>query len=219
MKTVVCYGDSNTWGYMPKVIQPALDSMNRYPWGVRWTSVLQELLGSEYRVEENGLNGRTSFFECPFGPHRNGLAELDAYMLSKMPVDLVVIMLGTNDTKDVFSPDSYVSARGIGRIVQLLQKSDYGLDGKGPEMLICTPIRMLDCMKSGWLAGEFGKGALAVDAGLAVEYEKLAKAAGVHFIDIGAHVTADPADGIHMNEAGHRKVAELLNEKIRSILG
>ena len=97
MKTIVCYGDSNTWGYMPKRERPQETTLNRFPWGVRWTSLLQEQLGAAYRVVEEGLNGRTTMFDDPLDICRNGLESIDCCMLSKHPVDLVILMLGTND--------------------------------------------------------------------------------------------------------------------------
>ena len=77
MKTILCYGDSNTWGYMPKTEGPEITADNRYPWGVRWTSRLQMALGHDYRVAENGVNGRTTMFDCPMAEYRNGLKDID----------------------------------------------------------------------------------------------------------------------------------------------
>ena len=82
MKTIVCYGDSNTWGYMPKREHPEITANNRFPWGVRWTSLLQMKLGADYRVVEEGLNGRTTMFDDPLDVCRNGLESIDYSMLT-----------------------------------------------------------------------------------------------------------------------------------------
>ena len=97
MKTIVCYGDSNTWGYMPKTESPAITANNRYPWGVRWTSLLQMKLGADYRVAEAGLNGRTTVYPHYCKPWQTGIGSLEAVLYSQKPLDLIVMMLGTND--------------------------------------------------------------------------------------------------------------------------
>lgn len=218
MKTIVCYGDSNTWGFMPKWKGPEIVAENRYPWGVRWTSLLQIRLGGEYRVAEAGLNGRTTMFDCPMDDHRNGLAEIDTCMLEQMPVDLAVLMLGTNDVKEAFGVSPYVIAHGARRIVERIRSGGYGPGGASPEILLMAPIRLHPEMESRWLGEEFGPGALDRDAQLGAQLERTARDLGVHFLNAGAYVTADPADGIHMNEAGHALLAEKVYEKLLEIL-
>lgn len=218
MKTIVCYGDSNTWGFMPKYAAPEITAENRYPWGVRWTSLLQMKLGDGYRVAEAGLNGRTTMFDCPMDDHRNGLASVDAVMLQQMPVDLVILMLGTNDTKSFFGMTPYVTARGAFRLIERIRGGGYGPGGRSPEILLVAPIRMHPDMEKGWLGEEFGPGALERDAQLARYLENTARDCGAHFLNAGAFVTADPADGIHMNEAGHALLAEKMLEKTLEIL-
>ena len=95
MRTVLCYGDSNTWGYDPA-------TRTRYPPHVRWTGVLATRLGAEYRVVEEGLNGRTTRWDDPIEPGRNGLTYLRPCIESHQPLDVIIIMLGTNDLKRRF---------------------------------------------------------------------------------------------------------------------
>lgn len=217
MKTIVCFGDSNTWGFMPKTEAPAITADNRYPWGVRWTSLLQMKLGNDYRVAEAGLNGRTTIFNCPLGDHRNGLAAIDTTMLCQMPVDLVTIMLGTNDVKAHFGVSPMVIARGALRLIENIRAGGYGPHGACPEILLMAPIRLHPDMEKGWLGEEF-HGGLEKDAQLGAYLEKTAKDAGVHFLNAAEFITAHPADGIHMDEAGHAIMAEKVYEKIIEIL-
>lgn len=217
MKTIVCFGDSNTWGFMPKSEGPAITADNRYPWGVRWTSLLQMKLGNDYRVAEAGLNGRTTIFDCPLGDHRNGLAAIDTTMLCQMPVDLVTIMLGTNDVKAHFGVSPMVIARGALRLIENIRAGGYGPHGACPEILLMAPIRLHPDMEKGWLGEEFC-GGLEKDAQLGAYLEKAAKDAGVHFFNAGEFITAHPADGIHMDETGHAIMAEKVYEKIIEIL-
>ena len=218
MKTIVCYGDSNTWGFMPKYDEPKIIAENRYPWGVRWTSLLQMKLGDDYHVAEAGLNGRTTMFDCRMDEHRNGLSDVDVCMLQQFPVDLVILMLGTNDVKDFFCATPYMIAHGAARLIERIRGGGYGPGGSSPEILLAAPIRLHPDMEKRWLGEEFGPGVLAKDAQLGLYLEQTARKCGVHFLNAGAFVTADPADGIHMNEAGHALLAEKMAEKVLEIL-
>ena len=219
MKTIVCYGDSNTWGYMPKREHPETTANHRFPWGVRWTSLLQMKLGADYRVVEEGLNGRTTMFDDPLDVCRNGLEGIDYSMLTNCPVDLVILMLGTNDVKEFFGMPPYVIAKGCGRLIDRIQAGGYGPNGAAPQILLVAPLKLPDTLPGIWLGDEFGPGAIARNDQLPAYYEKIAAEKGVHFLNAAASVTADPADSIHMNEAGHAATAELMYQQVRRILG
>lgn len=114
-KRIVCYGDSNTWGY-----DAVTDG--RFPEEVRWTGKLQELLGEEYCIIEEGLCGRTTVFEDPLNEGLNGLTYLYPCLMSHGPLDLLVIMLGTNDSKERFSATPKNIADGMKRLVKKQKK-------------------------------------------------------------------------------------------------
>jgi len=220
MKTILCYGDSNTWGFMPGPKSPEITANNRYPWGVRWTSRLQIALGhEEYHVAECGVNGRTTMFDCPMAEYRNGLKDIDVCIQAQHPVDLVIIMLGTNDTKFFFNMSGYMIAKGAERIIERIRQGGYGPDGKCPEILLMSPIRIHPNMMNEWLKEEFAEYSLKVDAELGKFLGAKAKELGVHFMDAGEFITADPGDGIHMNAEGHALLAEKLTAKVKEILG
>ena len=218
MKTIVCYGDSNTWGYMPKLKRPECTARNRFPWGVRWTSLLQKTLGNEYHVVEAGVNGRTTAFEMPFEVARSGLRHIDACMLESFPVDLVIVMLGTNDIKECYNLPVYAIKLGAERLIQTIQAGSYGVDGGMPEILLVSPVRINPSYMNTWVSDEFGPDAIEKDRKLADSLKQAAEETNVHFMNAGEFITADEADGIHMNEAGHAHMAELMLEKIREIL-
>ena len=219
MKTIVCYGDSNTWGYMPKRERPEISANNRFPWGVRWTSLLQMKLGADYRVEEEGLNGRTTMFDDPLDVCRNGLEGIDYSMLTNCPVDLVILMLGTNDVKEFFGMPPYVVARGCARLIERIQAGGYGPGGGTSEILLCAPLKLPDTLPGSWLGDEFGPGAIQRNDALPAFYEKVAAEKGVHFLNAAEFVTADPADSIHMNEQGHAETAARMCAAVKEILG
>ena len=115
MKTILCYGDSNTYGLKS-------DLVSRYPRNVRWTGILQEKLGSEYYVIEEGLGGRTTVWDDPVEDYKNGKKYLLPCLDSHKPLDLVIIMLGTNDLKSRFSVTPFDIGASMENLVKTIIK-------------------------------------------------------------------------------------------------
>ena len=107
MKNILCFGDSNTWGCVPGVF-------SRFPLDKRWTGLLAKALGEEYHVIEDGVKGRTVAVDDPHVPFRNGLSSLGYSLLRASPIDLMIVMLGTNDIKSFFPFTPYVVSNGVG---------------------------------------------------------------------------------------------------------
>ena len=218
MKTILCYGDSNTWGFMPFHEKPPVKANNRFPRDVRWTGLLQKELGEDYLVIEEGLNGRTTMFDCFMEERRNGLKEIDLCLLTHLPIDLVVLMLGTNDTKQAFAKSPYLIAQGMRRLAERVKSGGYGPNSAAPEVLMVAPARLNEGIFTSWLSDEFDADSLARDRALAQEYARAAADCGAHFLDAGAQISADNADGVHMNGEGHKAMAALICGKVREIL-
>jgi lysophospholipase L1-like esterase len=104
--TVLCFGDSNTNG-----ISGDDENYVRLPAAVRWTGRLQRLLGDGYYVIEEGLNGRTTDLDYANRPGCNGRTYFGPCLQSHHPLDVVVIMLGTNDLKAEFNRSPRPSRR------------------------------------------------------------------------------------------------------------
>ncbi len=140
MREILVFGDSNTWGYNPH-------TKARYPEEHRWPCVLQRELGEEYHIIAEGLNGRTTVWDDPLegGAIKNGSRYLPACLQSHMPLDLVIIMLGTNDLKHRFSLTAFDIANGAGVLVELVRASGCGRGegelgvGKAPPVLLIAP--------------------------------------------------------------------------------
>ncbi len=210
MKAILCYGDSNTWGYIP-----ASDE-ERYPRSVRWTGLLQESLGPDWHVIEEGLNGRTTCFDDPTWPGRNGYATLFPILESHFPLDLVVIMLGSNDAKHIFPGKPYACGRALELYVKQIRGHGYG-PGKGdPEILVISPTLVKPCVVSDSFDPMTSA---AFTKQLADVYRRYALALKVHFMDAAAVVEADDADGLHLNPDGHAVFARALQKEILRILG
>jgi lysophospholipase L1-like esterase len=217
MKTIVCYGDSNTWGAKPLKVPYEFMGDLRFARDVRWTGRLQELLGRDYHIEEEGLNGRTTVFDDPLYPARNGLHYIDCCLSTKTPVDILVIMLGTNDVKGRFAVSPYCSAVGMGLIIAAAKGKQYGIGGKDPAILIIAPPCLKDNIGETWLYGELDLEAVEKSKGLAKEYRKIAEQTGSYFLDAAEFVQTSELDATHMDEANHAKLAEEVYRKIKEI--
>jgi lysophospholipase L1-like esterase len=208
--TILCYGDSNTYGYIA-------DSGGRFPRDVRWPGVLQRALGSEYVVIEEGLPGRTTNWDDPFDVGRNGRRYLTPCLASHAPIDLVIIMLGTNDLKRYFRVTANEIALGVGALADIVVGSGCGPDGKPPSVLIVAPPPLGEATKRSALWG-FGD-ARAESEKLADHYATLAEAGNLAMFDAGAVAAVDPVDGVHLDAGSHRTLGTALVDEVKRTLG
>lgn len=215
-RVVLCFGDSNTWGYEP-------GSGARYPRSVRWPGALAAELGAGWHVVEAGLNGRTTVFEDPLGDKR-GLRHLGPVLESAAPVDVVVLLLGTNDLKTRFAASAYEIAEGAGRLVDAVRASGAGPAGGAPAVLLLAPppVVALD----GWatrdpvaFAGvaDGWRDAEATSRAFAAQYARVARTRGVACLDAGAHVASSPVDGIHWAPEGHAALGRAVATVLRAL--
>jgi len=209
LPVVLCYGDSNTHGADPA-------GGDRFPRDVRWPGVLAALLDGEARVIEEGLNGRTTLREDPYSPGRSGLAYLVPCLDSHAPVDVLVIMLGTNDLKVTFGLAASDVAAGAATLVDVALRSQCGPSHGAPRVLLVAP----PALGAGNVVMELWGFDGAKERNLALPrlYRTAAADAGVAFLDASAIVTADPADGIHLSPEGHRVLAHAVAGAVRPLL-
>lgn len=208
-KTILCYGDSNTWGFVPG------SEGERFSWEVRWPGVLQAELGSEYRVIEEGLSGRTTVLDNPLEPYRNGREYLLPCLQSHQPLDLVVIFLGTNDLGDRYSLPPLDIARGAAQLALLALRSETGPGYGAPAALLCSLPRIGD---TSTIVDTFS-GAAAKAADLLRCFRIAAEEVNVPLLDLAEVTSYDDADGVHLNADGHRAVALAVAQAAREILG
>ncbi len=210
LPVVLCYGDSNTHGADPA-------TGGRLGFGVRWPGVLAALLDGEARVIEEGLNGRTTVRDDPYVPGRNGLAYLGPCLASHAPVDVVVIMLGTNDLKATFALPATEIAAGAAALADAALRSMSGPAGGSPRVLLVAPPALGPASEPMEVSGFAGAGER--NAELPRLYRAVARRAGAAFLDASAIVSADPADGVHLSPASHRVLAHAVADAIRPLLG
>jgi lysophospholipase L1-like esterase len=213
VKTILCYGDSNTWGYNPRTAK-------RYDHKTRWPMVLNEILNKNalpenpaWWVIEEGLNARTSCREDPVEGDRNGLRQLVPILESHRPLDVVAVMLGTNDLKYRFNPIAYDIARGVQQVAKAILKSETGPDDTAPKVLMICPPATVESPVFKHLFGN----SIELSKQLPPLYRALAHECGADFLDAGKIVKSSPADGIHLDPEEHRKLAEAVADWVKGI--
>lgn len=219
-KEILCYGDSNTWGCVPRWKDLGVPS-ERYGPGTRWTGRLAGLLGEEYHIIEEGLGGRTSVYDFPGEPWRNGLPYLQPCLLSHRPLDLVVVMLGTNDLHACLHPAEERLGDGIRALVKVVRDNPKcGRDNAPPPVLVLAPAHIKEGLGRRevypLLGGERGE---ALSRRFAAVYQQAAEELGCHFLDAARYARPSDADGLHWTEESHRRLADALAEVIPGILG
>ena len=208
MKTLMAFGDSNTHGSVPL---EELSDQRRFSRDVRWPGVLAAALAPEWHVIEEGHPGRTTVWPDPIeGVHKAGLAVLPALLETHRPLNLVVVMLGTNDLKVRFGLPACDIAFGVRNIVEAILASTAGLDQTAPACLLVAPPPIKEV---GRLAEVFA-GAAPKSAELGMRYCAIAEETGVAFLDAGQVAEMSDFEGIHMEAAGHLAVGKAVADAV-----
>lgn len=208
VRSILCYGDSITWG------SDLADDERRFPWGVRWPGVLQRELGEAFHVVEEGLGSRTTVFDDPLLTHRSGLALLAPCLETHAPLDLAVIMLGTNDISYPWI-SAAAAADGAGMLAHLVLRSEAGPGGRAPAALLVCPPPVGPITEDVELyAGVEEKG-----HALAREFARVGAAVGCAWMDAGESVTTSALDGWHLEAAQHELLGSAVAAQVRLLLG
>jgi lysophospholipase L1-like esterase len=207
MKTILCYGDSNTWGYDPA-------TGTRFGRDQRWAGVLRNKLGEGYLVIEEGLNGRTTVWDDPIEGYKNGKEYLSPCLETHKPIDLVIVMLGTNDLKMRFSVSAYDIANGAGVLVDIVQKSATGPGDKPPKLLLMAPPPTTKLTEF----AEMFEGAGPKSQRFATHYRRVAEEKGCAFLDTSEVVVSSDLDGIHLEAGEHVKLGKAVADLVKQIV-
>lgn len=211
MKTILCYGDSLTWGY-------DAETLARHAYEDRWPSVLQAELGERARVIADGLNGRTTAYDDPLvAEDRNGARTLPTSLATHSPLDLVIIMLGSNDMKPWVHGRALVAANGMKRLVQIVKSHAYFFDAPAPQVLMVSPppVTRTDNVEF----SEYFAGANEASIRLAAAYGEYADMLGCAFFDAGRVARTTPVDGVHLDAENTRAIGRALAPVATKLLG
>jgi lysophospholipase L1-like esterase len=213
LKTILCYGDSNTFG---TATRPGDDE--RYEPNERWPGVLQKRLGKEWTVIAEGLPGRTTVHADPIeGRHMDGSAYLLPCLRSHRPLDAVAIMLGTNDLKRRFSVTPLDIANSVGALLTIVQQSESGPKGGAPKILVICPPPILNEFGARPDIREMFEGGYEKSLKLAPYYKIVAKEYGAAFLNAGEVIRSSPFDGIHFDKSEQTKLGRAVAETIAKV--
>ncbi|MDZ7602079.1 MAG: SGNH/GDSL hydrolase family protein [Hoeflea sp.] len=211
MKTVLCYGDSLTWGYDPETV-------GRHRLEDRWPSALAQSLGQGVHVVADGLNGRTTAFDDHTADcDRNGARTLPTVLHTHAPLDLVIFMLGTNDMKPVVAGTAHAASKGMTRLLDLVRLHAWPVEQETPQILVVAPPPLVETADPDFAA--MFEGGVAQSAMLASFYADLADDSGAGFFDAGSVAGCSSIDGVHLDAANTRAIGRGLAPVARLLLG
>lgn len=216
MKYILCYGDSNTWGLIPGSSDIKTGLAQRYLPHERWTGVLQKELGHNYQIIEEGLIGRTTKYDDHVNnkAYRNGLASFPVIMESHYPLNLVIIMLGTNDVKEQFNLTLEQISQGMKKLVQLAKSSNKGQSGYPPKILIISPPHIHN---DHHLPKKFDYHTISKSIQLARYYQIVAKQEECEFLDAASIIKASKVDGLHLELSQNELLGKLVASQVKKI--
>jgi lysophospholipase L1-like esterase len=213
-KSILCFGDSLTWGWIPVVEGSPTE---RYPFEHRWTGAMAGHLGDGYHIIEEGLSARTTSADDPNDPRLNGSHYLPTAIASHLPLDLVIIMLGTNDTKPYFQRTPYDIAYGMAKLVGQVLTGAYGVGTPypAPKCLVVAPPPLVP-IPHPFFQGMFG-GGHEKSAQLAQQYRDMANFMKVDFLNAGEFITTEGCDGIHFTKQNNLDLGKAIAVKVEEI--
>lgn len=207
MKQILCFGDSNTYGLIP-------GTTKRYGWNIRWTGILDEALRVKgYRIIEEGLCGRTTVFPDSFREGRKGTDVLPILLESHNPIDIVILMLGTNDCKAVYHATAEIIGKGIERLINQIKQ-------KIPKVkiILVSPIHLGEGVWEEGFDTEFSDSSVETSKKLHKVYNRIADGNGIYYLKASEYAKPSPTDREHLDEVGHRKLAEGLLHLLEGVI-
>lgn len=207
MYNVLCFGDSNTWGFMPNL-------GTRYPRDVRWPGIVAKNLGEDFYIIEEGMNGRTCGHSDIISPQRSGMDYIYPCLISQKPLDLIIVMLGTNDTKSRYHMNAFEISKAMTALLQSIQ-SILHWEAIDADILLIAPTPIDE--RSNIEDGQVDAHSIETSRKLASYYEAVARQMGVYYMNAADHVTEVGADGIHFTPKAHAQMAKAVTAKIQEI--
>ena len=213
---ILCFGDSLTWGW---VAVSESSPTTRFSAAERWTGIMGEVLGENYEIVEEGLSARTTSIDDLVDSRLNGSAYLPTALASHLPLDLVIIMLGTNDTKAYYRRTPHEIATGMSKLVVQVLTAGGGVGTiyPAPKVLVVSPPPLSE-MPDAWFKDMFDGGRQKTIE-LARQYKALAAFMKVEFFDAGSCVSTDGVDGIHFSISNNKSLGNALAAKVKEVLG
>ncbi len=207
-KRIVCFGDSNTWGYNA-------ETDGRFDDDVRWTGILSNELRNEFSVVEEGVSGRTTVFDDPLNEGLCGIKYLHTILMTHSPIDLLIIMLGTNDTKERFSATPKNIADGVDRLIKKAVISNVWRNE--PKILVVAPIIINEKCYSSHVAGGMGAKCVEKSRELPGLMKQCAEMNKCEFMDCNDYTKVNEVDYMHLDAESHTIFGKALSVKVKSL--
>lgn len=220
--TILCFGDSNTWGYVPKW-EEGDETPERYPRDIRWTGLLQKNLGDRFAVVEEGMIGRTTLRELPkpdgSGKYKIAKPFLPVCLLTHRQLDMIILMLGTNDLHSPTCPEEPELGTGVRELIQVIDGMPKAWrNGVRPRILLIAPTCVRKAKGRTELWKSFGEEGLRLSHLFGKAYRQVAEEMNTDFLDAGEYILPSEADGIHWTAEGHREMGKQITEKVKQML-
>lgn len=217
MKTILCYGDSYVWGCIPRSFNAKTGLWARYAKDKRWTGILQQELGENYEVVAEGINGRTTTLDeiVPGKPYKNGLTQLPVSLETHYPIDLIIFMLGTNDTKIQFNRPAKEIADGMRQLVKVAKASNKGATANAPKILLLAAQPII---KAPNLSPQRDDAEIEKSHNMATLYQEIAMEENCDFLDASLIVTSSKLDGVHLDETANKLLGHAIAKKVQQIM-
>lgn len=211
MKTVLTFGDSNTYGTPPAL---ARGENRRFDASVRWPGVMSQALGSDWTVLEQSLPGRTTCLPDPImGMHMDGQLGLRIALESNGPIDVLTIMLGTNDAQTHHARSAEQIVGGLASLLAIARSEPYQTRHGGFDILLIAPPAILE---QGTYRDNL-MGAADKSQAFAPMIAALAAHWGVAFLDAGTLIGSSPIDGLHFSAEDHAILGSAVAQKVRQL--
>lgn len=223
-KRIMVFGDSNSWGWHPV---PEIAPIQRYPQDVAWPGVMAKALGDGFEVVNESLSARTAVVSDKSvdaglglsGAGLSGSEYLPAAIASNMPLDLVIIMLGTNDVKPVYNRSAFQVAIDVMSLVAEAQKNTgVATSYPAPKVMVVVPPHLGKIASVDWVQAMFPQAAVAESTQIGQYLCPLANAVKVPCFDAGTVAEITGADGIHMTPENHKKLGDAIAAEVSKIL-
>lgn len=211
MQHILVYSDSLSWGIVPT-------TRKRLHFEQRWPGVMEISLctsGQKVRVVEDCLNGRRTVWDDPFKPGRNGLVGLAQRIEIHSPLELVILMLGTNDFQSMHTHNAWHSSQGIGALVSAIRTAPIEPGMTVPQILVVAPPAIRT--PKGPIASKF-EGGETKCVGLSAAYRLVCEEIGCHFFDAGSVITSSNVDGVHLDLEQHLVFGKAVAEFVKPLL-
>lgn len=206
MKKILCYGDSNTYGYIPV-------ERGWYAPDIRWTGRLAKLLGQEYFVIEEGLNSRTTVLDDPLADGKNGLTALIPCLEDHFPVEAVILILGSNDMKVRFQVTAADAVKGVAILIDTIRAYAEQKNTASPVIILVSQPHIARQA----IDGSFDERSVVESGKFSKYYAQTAKEKNCIFFDAAAHISPSEGDGLHLMPDAHAILAEEFYKIIQNI--